>query len=180
MAEILIRVSTLVWGKPSSASIQMGFFSFGAAILLFLWLLSYTRKPNKVSELYGPWKWMRHPELAARFLASISPVLASRNPFLFIVCLSPLVLTYKRRKDLYEKSLEKTFDVDFGFYQMEVPAVYPTLLSIVDPPGKSGKVFVSFHHLREECTSLVASPIGLVVMVQGGTLLVMFIRNYFF
>lgn len=179
LTEIFVSVAALFWSHPSPASLGLGLSMFVLGLFLFLWPLSYSRKPNTLEGLYGPWKWMRHPELSGRLLIATAPLIAARNPFVFLVCIFPIVLTFKRRKDRQDLDLRSSFDVDYGVYALEVPAFYPTLFSLVDPPGKNGLAWIDVTLLRRRVPRMLTSSVGVAVIVHGIILVLQYLRQIF-
>ena len=155
--EITIGIFAAIYSEANARSIAYGFCLLVVGFFFFLWMLSYQSQPNRAEQLFGPWKIVRHPQLLLALILNCAILVVARHAFIFAVAVVFFTLIYKRRLEAAEKILQRTFDTSIPQYRIEIPALFPSLSSLVEPPTGSVKMSLSVRDFSKK----IAQPLTL-------------------
>ena len=126
--EVLVFPCALLSLSPSTHSLWYGLGLSIVGLVLKLWLFSYPKMKNKKFQVYGPYRFLRHPYYCSTLLLLCSASLASRSLWLFIGALVFFIYFFLRGATKIDENRLKFFGSNYTYYKNCIGSLVPSLI----------------------------------------------------
>lgn len=126
--EILVFPSALLALSPSGSSIVIGLGLSLLALTLKLWLFAYPKMKNKKFQVYGPYRFLRHPYFCSTLLLLLSASFVSRSLWVFLIFLAMFVVVFLRDSRRIDERRLKFFGSNYTYYKNSIGSLVPSLI----------------------------------------------------
>ncbi len=129
LLEFLVAGLALVFTDANSESLWAGGLISLMGVCLFTWAGGFQpRQPEGVFTLGGPYRFVRHPWILARFLMVFGIILMSRLPWLFLAAMAALTPLYRRLTLAEDRWIERQLGPKAAEYRALVAGFVPQFM----------------------------------------------------
>lgn len=116
----------LLFAKVTPVSLMVGFYASLFGIFGLIWSYGHIR-PGRVdgADVSGPWQFVRHPEIIARFMWVFGLMLVSRVSWIYALAILLLGMLYKRKVVEGDADLRYWLGPSFVVYRLLTPSFLP-------------------------------------------------------
>lgn len=127
--EYLLLGFAIIFSRMTPVSYFYGLGVISTGIAMMIWCAGHSR-PGRIEggDVSGPWRFVRHPDIVARFLIVFGTILLARSPFLFGLAVVVLGFQYRQMVKDGDVALERWLGPSFSIYRLFVPSFLPQFI----------------------------------------------------
>ena len=123
--EVLAFPFALLFFDPSKESLMLGVGLSILSLILKVWLFAYPKKKNKKFEVYGPYRFLRHPYFCSTLILIIAASIAGRSMETLLVFMTLFAFLFSRDAKKIDEKRKVHFGSDYTYYRHCISSLVP-------------------------------------------------------
>ncbi|SMF46693.1 hypothetical protein [Pseudobacteriovorax antillogorgiicola] len=126
--EVLAFPLALFHLSPHLESLYLGAALGIVGLFLKLWLFAYPKKKNRKFEVYGPYRFLRHPYFCSTLILICAAAMTSRSLVLFLVLMSLFAIIFLKEAPGIDQTRQDVFGGEYLYYKACISSLVPGLI----------------------------------------------------
>lgn len=126
--EVLSFPLTLLFFQPSRGSIFLGLIFSLIGLSIKLWLFAYPKIRNRKFEVYGPYRFIRHPYFFSTLMLLVAASIAGRSILIFVLGTIAFSFLFVRESGQIDMNRKRFFGIDYTYYKNCISSLVPSLI----------------------------------------------------
>ena len=126
--EVLSFPLTLLLFSPTYSSLSLGIILSLIGLGIKLWLFAYPKKRNRKFEVYGPYRFVRHPYFFSTLVLICSAAISGRSIEIFIFSVLVFSALFTQKSGKFDENRKRFFGIDYTYYKNCISSLVPSLV----------------------------------------------------